>query len=73
MTLTHRSPYARSGGETGVKPWRRMISTIFTRSGGPPPAARTNSAASRKNCGPIAAGVTIHRPFTTSAPLLSNR
>ena len=37
-----------------------MISTIFARSGGPPAAALTTSAASRKNSGPIAAGV-IHR------------
>jgi hypothetical protein len=34
-----------------------MISVIFTRSGGPPAAALITSAAWRKYCGPMAAGV----------------
>jgi hypothetical protein len=50
-----------------------MISIIFTRSGGPPAAALTTSADSRKNSGPIAAGVMTHNAFTSSLPLLSNR
>jgi len=40
-----------------VSPWRSIISTIFALSGAPPAAASITSAASRKYCGPIAAGV----------------
>ncbi len=65
--------YARGGGGAGVRPWRRMISAVFARSGGPPAAALITSAHSRKNYGPIAAGVTTVSPFTSSVPLLSNR
>ena len=36
--------YARGGGGAGVRPWRRMISAIFARSGGPPAAALITSA-----------------------------
>jgi hypothetical protein len=36
-----------------VRPWRRMISAIFARSGGPPAAALITSAASRKYCGAL--------------------
>ncbi len=50
-----------------------MISTILTRSGGPPRAALTTSAASRKYCGPIAAGVMAQSAFASWLPLLSNR
>ena len=32
------------GGGAGVRPWRRMISAIFARSGGPPTAALMTSA-----------------------------
>jgi hypothetical protein len=39
--------------------WRSIVSTIFARSGGPPAAASMTSAAPRKYCGPIAAGVTM--------------
>src|SRR5579862_1783545 len=58
---------------TGVSPWRRMISAILTRSGGPPAAASISAAHSRKNCGPIAAGVMAHTAFTSWLPSLSNR
>jgi hypothetical protein len=37
------------------------------------PVAPHNLRYSRKNCGPIAAGVTTVSPFTSSVPLLSNR
>ena len=57
----------------GVRPWRRMISAIFARSGGPPAAALITSADSRKYCGPIAAGVITQSAFTSWLPLLSNR
>ena len=40
--------YARGGGGAGVRPWRRMISAIFARSGGPPAAALITSADSRR-------------------------
>ena len=50
-----------------------MISAIFVRSGGPPAAALMTSAASRKYCGPIAAGVITQRAFTPFVPLLSKR
>ncbi len=73
LTFARRTPYLCGGGGAGVSPWRRMISIIFARSGGPPPATPATSAASRKNCGPIAAGVTTHSPFTSFVPLLSKR
>ena len=44
------------GGGAGVMPWRRMISAILARSGGPPGVALITSAVSRKYCGPIMAG-----------------
>ncbi len=47
-----------------------MISAIFARSGGPPAAALITSADSRKYCGPIAAGVTTHSTFTSSAAVV---
>jgi hypothetical protein len=50
-----------------------MISAILTRSGGPPAAALITAAASRKYCGPIAAGVMAQRAFTSWLPWLSNR
>jgi len=56
-----------------VRPWRRMISAIFARSGGPPAAAVITSADSRNYCGPIAAGVIRQSAFTASIPWLSNR
>jgi hypothetical protein len=56
-----------------VSPWRSIISTIFARSGGPPFAALITSAASRKYCGPIAAGVTRQSTFTSWLVLLSKR
>ena len=56
-----------------MRPWRRMISAIFARSGGPPAAALITSADSRKYCGPIAAGVIKQSAFTASIPWLSNR
>src|SRR5947207_15929701 len=49
-----------------------MISIIFALSGGPPAAALITSAASRKYCGPSAAGVITHSTFTSWLPLLSN-
>lgn len=57
--------YAGTGGAAGVSPWRSMISIILARSGGPPAAAFIASAHSRKNCGPIAAGVTMHNTFAS--------
>lgn len=57
--------YAATGGAAGVSPWRRMISIILARSGGPPAEAFIASALSRKNCGPIAAGVTMHNAFAS--------
>lgn len=57
--------YAGTGGGAGVSPWRRMISIILARSGGPPAEAFIASALSRKNCGPIAAGVTMHNTFAS--------
>ena len=54
-------------GGAGVRPWRRMISAIFARSGGPPGVALITSAASRKNCGPIAAGVITHSAFASGS------
>jgi hypothetical protein len=68
---TNLSLTARHGA--GVRPWRRMTSPIFARSGGPPAAALITSAASRKNCGPIAAGVITPSAFASSDPLLTNR
>ena len=65
------SPSADYGA--GVRPWRRMMSAILTRSGGPPAAASITAAASRKYCGPIAAGVMAQRAFTSWLPALSNR
>ena len=65
--------YARGGGGAGVRPWRRMISTIFARSGGPPAAALITSANSRKYCGPIAAGVITQSALASWVPWLSNR
>ena len=60
-----RLGYAVVGGGAGVRPWRRMISAIIARSGGPPAARSITSAASRKNCGPIAAGVMRQSAFTS--------
>ena len=65
--------YTATGGGAGVSPWRSIISIIFARSGGAPAAAFTNSAASRKYSGPIAAGVTMHSTFASWAVLLSKR
>src|SRR5438552_3983092 len=48
--------YGCGRGGAGVRPWRIMISAIFAPSGGPPAAAFITSAASRKYCGPSAAG-----------------
>ncbi len=50
-----------------------MISIIFTRSGGPPDAALSTSAGSRKNRGPIAAGEMTQSTLASSLPLLSKR
>jgi hypothetical protein len=36
-----------------VRPWRRVISAIFARSGGPPATALITSAVSRKYCGAL--------------------
>jgi len=44
-----------------------MISVIFTRSGGPPAAALITSAAWRKYCGPMAAGVITQSVFVPAA------
>ncbi len=71
--LSRRRPYACGGGGAGVRPWRSMISINFALSGGPPAAAFIRSRASRKYCGPMAAGVTAQSTFTSSVPLLSNR
>jgi len=71
--LTRPRLYARAGGGAGVRPWRRMISAILVRSGGPPAAALTTSAESRKYCGPIAAGVMTQSTFTSRLPSLSIR
>jgi hypothetical protein len=60
--------YARGGGGAGVRPWRRMISAIFARSGGPPAAALITSADSRKYCGPIAAGVITQSALASWVP-----
>jgi hypothetical protein len=60
-------------GGAGVRPWRRMISAIFARSGGPPGVPLITSAVPRKYCGPIAAGVITQSVFTSWIPLLSNR
>ena len=47
-----------------------MISAIFSRSGGPLAAALITSAASRKYCGPIAAGVIKQSALTSSAAVV---
>ena len=60
--------YARGGGGAGVRPWRRMISAIFARSGGPSTAALITSADSRKYCGPIAAGVITQSALASCVP-----
>ena len=61
-------PYASGFGAAGVSPWRNITAIIFALSGGPPPAAFTTSAASRKYSGPIAAGVTTHSTFASWLP-----
>ena len=50
-----------------------MITASFARSGGPPTAALSTSNASRKYCGPIAAGVITHSAFASWLARLSNR
>lgn len=52
-----------------MRPWRVMISVIFTRSGGPPAAALITSAAWRKYCGPMAAGVITQSAFASRLQL----
>ena len=56
-----------------MRPWRSMISIMRARSGGPPPASLTASAASRKYSGPMAAGVITQSALTSRSVLLSNR
>src|SRR5215831_8884416 len=65
--------YACARVGAGVSPWRRMISAILARSGGPPNAALITSADSRKYSGPIAAGVITQSAFASWLPLLSKR
>jgi len=48
-----------------MRPCRLLISAIFARSGGPPAAALTTSADSRKYCGPTAAGVITQSTLTS--------
>jgi hypothetical protein len=55
-------------GFTGVRPWRSMISTIFAGFGGPPAASLMTSAASRKYCGPIAAGEITQSALASRLP-----
>src|SRR5262245_46948591 len=57
------TPAASLRHGAGVNPWRRMMSANFARSGGPPAAAFSTSKASRKYCGPMAAGVITHSTF----------
>ncbi len=55
-----------------MRPWRRMTSAIFARSGGPPAASLITWAASRKYCGPIAAGVITQSAFESWIPLFDD-
>ena len=50
------------GDKTGTQSEKTgtQVPVLPTRSGGPPPVALITSAGSRKNCGPIAAGVIAH-------------
>lgn len=72
MVRTQLGSTSGPEGGAGVRPWRRRISAIFARSGGPPAAALITSAASRKYCEPIAAGVITWSAFASWFPLLSN-